>query len=514
MDSEFSPKFRNVLTMQSVRSSQRILWILGIYIALWVSSCAPPEAATPTAVKSSVPLASCQLTVQGIQTSLDARCGTVKVFENRATKSGRQIPIYFAVIKAINRNPSPDPLFYIAGGPGEASTDSYVTFHIAFSLINQKRDIVLVDQRGTGQSNPLQCALTGNGSGGAGNPEQVKNEVIKCRDQLSTKADLRFYTTSIAMDDLDEVRQALGYDRINLYGVSYGTEAALTYMRQYPEHVRSVILDGVAPTNWSLGSDSSINAQRSLDSMFQRCNEEPACKSAYPNLNSEFQSLLLSLQNQPANVTINDPLNGELREVAINADYLANTIFSMSYASETAALIPLLIHSSYIRKDYNLIASQGLTNTEAEQDQINQGMHYSVLCAEDVPFYRPSDSQQSGYLGNSSVTDLLNACAVWPRGNIPADFKQPVKSDVPVLLISGQDDPVTPPSNGEMAAQTLSNHLHVIVPGQGHMNIFRGCLPRIASDFYENGSVAKLDTACTQEILPVPFFINFSGPTP
>ncbi|MGE5224896.1 MAG: alpha/beta hydrolase [Omnitrophica WOR_2 bacterium] len=500
--------------MRMVRSSQRVLVIFGIFISFFIAACVSPQAVTPAALISTIPLSSCRLTAPGIQTSLQAKCGSLPVYENRLAKSGRQIPIHVAVIKAISRNYSPDPLFYIAGGPGEASTESYVIFHTAFSLINQKRDIVLVDQRGTGQSNPLQCTFSREGSDGANNPDQAANELLNCRNQLSANADLRYYTTSIAMDDLDEIRQALGYDQINLYGVSYGTRAALAYMRQYPGHVRSVILDGVAPPNWSLGSDSSVNAQRSLDSMFRRCNSEPACKAAYPDLNHEFQSLLQSLQNQPVKVTINDPLSGELQDILVNANYLANTIFSMSYASESATLIPLLIHSSYIRKDFNLVASQGLANSEATQGQINQGMRFSVLCAEDVPFFRPSDSEQAGYLGNSFVKDLQNTCEVWPRGGIPPDFKKPVESTTPVLLISGQDDPVTPPSNGEMAAQTLSNHLHLVVPGQGHMNIFRGCLPRIGSSFYESGSVANLDTACIKEILPMPFFINFSGPTP
>jgi pimeloyl-ACP methyl ester carboxylesterase len=447
----------------------------------------------------------------GGRAQLDAKCGSLAVYEDRSAGTGRKIDLNIMVIPAINRSPNPDPLFFIPGGPGEAAVESFGMIAPAFKRINQKRDIVLVDQRGTGKSHPLKCVIDQNDDHDLSPEQAIKAGLEKCLAQED--ADPRFYTTAIAMDDLDQVRQALGYDRINLYGGSYGTRAALAYLRQHPEHVRAVILDGVAPPNWTLGPDVARNAQHALDMIFTRCAQDKACAQTFPDLPAKFNSLLDGLSKKGDDMTITDPVTGEPRSLKVTRDNFANTVFNMSYAPETAALLPLLIDTAYQRKDLSLIIAQGLSTSEQVSSAISNGMRYSVFCSEDVPFYK-TDGPQSGYMADFFTRTISEICTIWPRGEIPADFKEPVSSDAPVLILSGEADPVTPPENGALAAQTLPNSLQIVTPGLGHINIYRGCVTDIATTFIDTGTVKGLSTACVQQITPMPFFTSFAGPQP
>ncbi|RPI33653.1 MAG: alpha/beta fold hydrolase, partial [Chloroflexota bacterium] len=253
----------------------RFLWITVVFL-LAFSACTPQQAPQPE-IKPTISLEPCQLSAPGQVTRKEAKCGTLTVYENREAGSGRQIDLRIAVIPSISRNPAPDPLFFLTGGPGQAATESFPVMASAFERIQQKRDIVLVDQRGTGQSNPLKCPVL---------DEDLENQADDAyMDFLNTcleslDADPRLYTTWIAMQDLDQVREALGYQQINLYGVSYGTRAVLTYLKQYPDRVRSVILDGVVPQDEVLGIDVGRDAQRALDMIFARCAADQACNQA------------------------------------------------------------------------------------------------------------------------------------------------------------------------------------------------------------------------------------------
>jgi pimeloyl-ACP methyl ester carboxylesterase len=189
----------------------------------------------------------------------------------------------------------------------------------------------------------------------------------------------------------------------------------------------------------------------------------------------------------------------------------------LSYSTESTALLPLLIHTAESSGDFRLLAVQSLMVSKDLNDGISEGMDFSVVCAEDVPFFTPEDAAREGagsYLGSAAADSLLKVCRTWPRGEIPADYNEPVRADVPVLLLSGENDPITPPSNAEFAARTLPRSLHLVAPGQGHGNIFRGCIPKIAASFVEKGGVDELDTGCVKDIQPAPFFTNFAGPEP
>jgi pimeloyl-ACP methyl ester carboxylesterase len=496
---------------QSMKKIQ-IAFLLGSLLLL--PACNPGAATAPP--EERIPLHDCQLSAPGSVGSLAAKCGELSVYEDRTSGSGRRITLNIAVIPAVSRNPAPDPLFFLTGGPGQAATESFLQLSPAFEQIHQKRDIILVDQRGTGKSNPLNCPILEDE-----NLEDLPSDadlsafLEECLSSLDANPAL--YTTSLAMDDLDDVRASLGYDLINLYGVSYGTRAALTYLDQHPQHVRTAILDGTVAQDIPLGQDTARDAQRALNQIFLRCEADEDCRQAFPGVRSEFVTLLENLKSQPVQVSVAHPITGKRTEYEFTADKLASAVRLLTYAPETAALLPFLIHTAQSGGDLSLLASQYLIVSDQLTDSISEGMNYSVLCAEDVPFFSPEEAEQAGsgtYLGDLTVEGLYQVCKTWPKAEVPASFKEPVQSEVPVLLLSGESDPVTPPEYAERAANTLSNNLLLVAPGQGHNVIFRGCIPSIAGDFIENGSVQNLDTACVSQIQPMPFFLSFTGPNP
>lgn len=450
----------------------------------------------------------CQIGEGNLRTS--ARCTTLEVLEDRSSPEGRIIKLFIAIIPATSRNPAPDPLFFLAGGPGEAATQAYATLSGAFAYINLKRDIVLVDQRGTGQSNPLTCKDEVNGEPATDPDHGLKDTIQQCLQGLD--ADPRFYTTAIAMDDLDQVRVALGYERINLYGASYGTRAALVYARQYPAHLRSMILDGIAPVGWLLGPDGSLYAQRALDLIFERCAETQTCSDAFPNLSADFQTVISNLKAHPTVVEYADPNSGEIITSTLTAEIVAMTLHALSYVPEGAALIPVLIHQA---SSGNLtpLTAISLEYGNDLSNSVNSGMYLSVVCSEDVPFY-PERLSNEGYLGTASTERLIDTCTLWPHQDVTANFIEPVHSNVPTLILSGEVDPVTPPQNGELALKTLTNARHLILPDHGHISILRGCIPILARNFIETASIKELNAECVDKLTPISFFINPNGPVP
>lgn len=484
-------------------------WLLFAAILPWMYT-AKAQLPGPAALV----LAPCQIGMPDSAFHMQAKCTSLAVPEDRAKPNGKQIKLRIAVLSARSSKPAPDALFFIAGGPGQASTEAFVTEAAAFDRIRTDRDIVLVDQRGTGGSNRLDCPASTE-SGDIPDDAEITHLSKTCLTQL--KGDPRFYTTTVAVQDLDTVRAALGYKQINVYGISYGTRVALEYLREFPSRVRSVILDGVVPADWNVGAEVSLDAQQALDGIFARCRKQPDCHKAFPNLANEFSLLQRGLKRRPVSVQLRDPVTGMPISQTLNWSKVAVAIRLMSYSSDTAALLPLLIHQAAIAHDYAPLLAQALIFTNSVNEGIAEGMNAAVLCTEDVPFYahdakirRDSES----YLGGKPVEALIKSCAAWPRGIMETDFKRPVVSDKPVLLISGADDPITPPANAAHAAKTLSDSLSLVVPGQGHGNAMRGCVPKLMAQFVETASVKSLDPHCVSSIRAFPFFVNFNGPTP
>lgn len=493
--------------MNELKSVRAPAWLLMLITTLSWSSSAP---AAP--LPSFTP---CQIGMPDSALHMQAQCTTLAVPEDYARPAGKKIHLHIAVLKAHTGNPAPDPLFFIAGGPGEASTQAYVQEAAAFERLRARRAIVLVDQRGTGQSNPLDCP-SGPNTVALPTPAEVRQQTETCLKQLSGNP--RFYTTTVAVKDLDAVRAALGYAEINLYGISYGTRVALEYLREYPQHVRSMILDGVVPPDLNVGETAPQAAQQALDKIFQRCAAESACHQAFPELPETFARLEHKLRQRPVSVSLRDPLTGAPLTQTLNWETAAGAVQLLSYLSDTAALLPLLIHQASVAHDYAPLLANALYLSGQVSGAIAIGMHAAVLCTEDVPFYKPAAAAQPSladtYLGAAPITMLIESCAHWPRGVMEPDFKQPVVSDKPVLLLSGADDPITPPANAAHVARTLRNSLALVVPGQGHGNAWRGCVPQLMTDFVQQASVKNLDGACVQKIRPFPFFTSFTGPGP
>ena len=425
------------------------------------------------------------------------------------------LDLHVAVVAALSLEPAPDPLVPIAGGPGQASTDFYAANVAAFEKIRRNRDILLLDQRGTGQSVPLDCDIDDDIVQGQMSAAQTLAAATACLDSLPH--DPRYFTTSVAVADLDALREALGYPDLNLYGISYGSRVAQHYLRQYPETTRTVILDGVVPPQIALGPAIATEAQKALDAIFARCAEDPACDQRFPELARRFGELRNVLAAAPAEVTLPHPITGNRDTVLFGADELGGAIRLLSYHPSTVALIPVLIHEA-ASDNLAPLASQFLMIRDNLSDSLSIGMHNAVVCTEDAPFFAgeaiTDEELAATYLGPMVLDALRTICSVWPAGVIDQGFKTPVDSAKPVLLLSGEADPITPPGFAMMAAVDLGNARLLEGRLQGHGQAPRGCMPDVMAEFVESGDPVDLDTECLDRQFAMPFFLDLSGPAP
>jgi pimeloyl-ACP methyl ester carboxylesterase len=490
----------------AIQLSRAFGW--AVVLVFWFAGCTATTSRPVVPGEPAIQLADCQLSSPAAQKGVRARCGTLAVPEDRGDPSGQQIALHVVVVPAVSRSPEPDPLFMLAGGPGQAASEAYpAILSTAFARVRRDRDIVLVDQRGTGKSNPLECDLP---EGQDTSEEEVVAALKACPGTLD--ADPRFYTTGAAVQDLDDARAALGYERINLYGASYGTRVALTYLHRYPARVRAVVLDGVVSPDFRIYLTAGQDATQAMYMLFERCRADAACQETFPDLQFEFESLLEELQAEPVEVRIADPVSGEPIAFTMTGERFAAMAFAALYAPEITSLLPLSIHVAYADGNFAPLVAQVV----AVDAGLYQGLFYAVACTEDASFIVPEEAAALGegtYFGDMSKT-MRQVCEAWPRGQLGPDFGVAVSSDVPVLLLSGQADPITPPRYAERVAQTLPNSLHLVAPGMGHGIVSRGCVPGIVADFIQAASAQGLDTACVQSIEPSPFFLSFSGPKP
>jgi pimeloyl-ACP methyl ester carboxylesterase len=446
-----------------------------------------------------------------------AECRVLEVPENPAAPHGRQIGLHVARVGAISRRKQPDPLFVLAGGPGAASGAFYASVAPAFARIQRDRDIVLLDQRGTGGSNPLDCAEPADLAGRA-SAEEITAATRTCLAALAGRADVAYYTTSLAVQDLERVRAALGAERINLYAASYGTRVAQQYVRRFPARTRSVILDGVVPIAQPMGAATAIDAEAALEDILRRCAQQVACRGRFGDPASDYRAVRAALAGSRAvAVSIADPTSGEARRLSFTAETLASVLRLLSYVPEYAALLPLLLHAG-AGQDYAPLASQYLMVERAYAETIATGMHNSVVCAEDVPFFAalPIDRAQlaATYLGTRQLDGLETVCRVWPRGAVDEDLHAPLRSAVPALLLSGSDDPATPPAYAHEVARAFTHHLDLVLEGFGHGQLTSPCVDRIMAQFLARASVESLDVSCVRAARPLAFFTSLNGPPP
>lgn len=495
-------------------------WPAFLGLIAWAGWCASSLAEGTSAPVSAprLTLEPCQLEHPSRLMALPAECGTFEVPENPAQPRGRRIELYIARVPAISRRKAPDPLFLLAGGPGGSAVDMYASAAPAFDRIHRDRDIVLVDQRGTGKSNPLNCELDEDVLMSA-TDEVVEAETRRCLESLRSRADVRYYTTSVAVQDLDRVRAALGYEVINLYGASYGTRVAAHYVRRFPKHARAVILDGVVPPQLALGPSLALDAEKALGAVLARCNADSACHARFGDPAVTYHALRSALQKKPVAVDLPDPTTGERRHMEFSSDHLATVLRLSIYTSDLAALLPLALDLAGKAGDYVPLAGQFLMMSHAFEDMLAFGMHNSVVCAEDVPFFpQTSESDRAGleqtFLGTAPLDSLRNLCKIWPRGPMDADLHAPLETSVPVLLLSGSNDPVTPPVYAEQLRPGLKDNLHVVLEGLGHGQIVSPCVDGLLGRFLASGTTRGLDVSCTKEVRPTPFFTTLAGPQP
>jgi pimeloyl-ACP methyl ester carboxylesterase len=443
----------------------------------------------------------------------NAQCGSFEVSENPQDSNSKKIALNVLRIPAVNPVPEKDPLFIVAGGPGQSAVVVAESIHRVFSDIRKNRDIVFVDQRGTGKSNPLDCDVEADDTKQLSEAEQkafAKEATTKCIEKHKDHA--AYYTTNYAVTDLDEVRDALGYEKINLWGGSYGSRVVLEYMRRYPAHMRAGVLDGAAPVAIALPWFMEVDGLAGLQAINKQCAAYSACASHYGNIVEKAERVSSKLMARTQEIKISHPRTQEKINVSLTAQDFSSMVRLALYNRDVSSLLPQVI-SDADSGDYQLFASLSyLAKSKSEMAGISYGMHYTIACNEDYALYKDKNAQDSNVFLNSNIVQLYTEiCVQWPRATLPADYWEDVKSDLPVLILSGAMDPVTPPRWGDYVKKNLTNAIHVVAPGGHHIISGDGCISQLIAAFIAKGDGKDLDTKCAQNIQPLAIHLPSSA---
>lgn len=450
-------------------------------------------------------------------TGAKLECGVLEVEENRDAPNGRTLQLAIVVARSTARSPESDPVFLLAGGPGQGAAALAPMILHKFEAIRRERDLVFVDVRGTGSSAPLACDIE--------DPEDL-SEVLgatfdldglgKCLAQYDPDLDLRQYTSVAMADDLDEVRVALGYDQVNLLAISYGTALAQVWMRRHGEHIRSAVLDGSAPLDVEVLLQMPANTERALARVIADCREDRACDASFPGLERKLAQVLDDLDSNRKLEEFVHPRSGERTRVDITRSGFVQVITAALYSDNTSSLVPLLIERAYAG-DYAPVAAMALRKASLSKT-ISLGLYLSVACAEQL--YGVNESSRRAVVTGLEVFDdhalaqLEQACARWPHAELAAAEFEPVHSEVPTLLLSGRYDPVTPAEFGEHLAANLGDARHVTVEQASHGIWHLGCAPKLISGFFSNPEPAAVDATCFDTLTRAPVFLTPNGPLP
>jgi pimeloyl-ACP methyl ester carboxylesterase len=455
-------------------------------------------------------------------------CGIVIVPESRIGLSDHEIELAVAILKSVSSRPAPDPVIYFEGGPGGSALTAVDEW--AKSALREYGDLIIFDQRGTGYSYPsLDCDewLSEEDFG----QEDADLEAI-CRDILiENDITIAAYTSAESAADVEDILDALDIDQVNLYGISYGTRLALTVVRDYPKRVRSMIIDGVYPPNVQGYEEQPINGYAAFQVLFRDCNANPECRRAYGDLEQLLLNTVDALNEEPM---IGEGEDGE--EVEIYGTDIVDALFQAMYDTNSLRLLPAQIYAASIR-DYELyIAPEGNDMTSDDDDEEgcspeecmleddgtfmpdgdSGGMFNSVECYEEVPFNSldrvfelaesiPPQIADALLLG---VEGQFASCETWGVPAAPAFENDPVVSDIPTLVVSGEYDPITPPSWGDAAARYLSRSTHLVFPAMGHgsaVDVY-DCPTSITLAFLRNPT-QSLDTSCIADMGAPDFLI-------
>ena len=433
----------------------------------------------------------------------EAMCADVVVPVDHQRPDGEAMALNIVQLPAIRSNAQSDPVFVLAGGPGQGASGVIATLYPALRKIHQQRTLIFLDQRGTGESEPLDCEL----------PEDMGVDVPidalqQCVSSLPRSPE--WYQTSHLADDTEWVRQVLGFTKINLYGVSYGTRLALTIMQRHPTSVRSAVLDGVVPFQQPIGGDFGAGVRAALEKVFVDCEATPECHEAFPNLRSEYAQVLQQLhETGPRTVVHPHSITGIQTETEVSDQVLWGVLQQLLYQGVTTSLIPYAIHNIAENDDWSTVVGW-LGNSPFEGIPI--GLYLSIMCAEDVPKIDFS-SEPAMDLGVLSTTQLKEMCAIWDVKPVVNSTEQ-WTSDIPVLLLSGANDPVTPPSYGDLTLSQLRNAAHVLVAGTAHNTIHHPCIYDMVTDFYQDVAPQKVHSECATDLKRPPFILSATGTAP
>lgn len=496
---------------------KRIVFLLG----LWLLTMLPVTAAQDTEFEPVFEPAACFFELpEGVVEGEDVECGYVTVPEEHALPHGSTIRLAAVLIHSFSSSPE-TPLVMAQGGPGGSTIDVFAELMLGpySSLFRAQRDILLFDQRGTYYSEPsLLCeesfALTrdtlDDNLASAESMEMYNQALLACHDRLVAEGiNLSAYDSVENAADVPMVVKALGYDEYNFYGVSYGTLLAFHLMRDYPEGLRSVVVDAIAPTSTNFIPAVPANGNRALRLMFETCAADPDCSTYYPALEATFLEVLDTLNTTPVIVPITDPNTGETYDMLLNGDMLASLTFSSLYVTPILPNFPKYVYEM-AQGNFSWLSIYGgdllLDATMAE------GMQLSVLCAEDSDFSADEIVVEGVYPVYEEALQLfsesyLDLCPIWDVEALASFVDDPVVSDIPTLVMSGQFDPITPPAWGELVGETLSNAYVYEFPGVGHGSLFGGLCPvSITLDFLSDPGQAP-DASCIEDMQ-----ISFTAP--
>jgi pimeloyl-ACP methyl ester carboxylesterase len=441
----------------------------------------------------------------------EALCGSLEVPEDRARPEGRRIALRVVVLRARGPDPAPEALVFLRGGPGEAVIREAARLGRELDELRNERDILLIDPRGTGESNPLPCDLW---SGGVDLSALIPLPAVeRCRRELEPRADLRRYTTIETVADLEAVRAWLGYPRLDLIGGSYGTRLAQVYARRYPERVRTIVLRAVARFGDQAPLQHARHGQRALDLLAAECAADPACARAFPRFSAEVGELLDRLDKTPASVEVRHPATDDTVRVTLTRSAAAEVIRFWLYRQERARQLPLLVHRA-VRGHLEPLAA-AIVGLRAELPRAMElGLWLSATCADGVATIPPElipAASAGTFLGDTRVREHMAACAAWPHDPAPAEFHEPLRADVPTLIFSGDRDPVTPPENAAEVARRLPRALNLVQPFGAHAGL-DACVQGLIARFVRAGSIDGLDTSCLGAEKPTDFAIEPASP--
>ncbi|REL25936.1 alpha/beta fold hydrolase [Thalassotalea euphylliae] len=465
-----------------------------------------------------------QLTTQSSKLSLEnchidgikeqIQCGTLTVPENYQAPSGQQIDLHFTVLSAIDNSNNKIPLMFLAGGPGQAATELSAMLRNRFYEVRKTHDIILVDQRGTGQSSQLKChdeAFTAKSVYESLTFDFEVSEVQDCIAEFNQ--DLSQYNSENAIRDFDAVRAALGHDKINIYGGSYGTRAALIYMRMFPQSLNSVVLDSVAPLDMRIGLFGQSGA-RSYELLLSNCQAEESCQQAFPNLDEDYQKVFNQLVVKPVELTIAHPRLGTPTKLVIDVEKFVTTIQLQLYSLEGRSIMPLVINQAAQGNFMPFVGVLAAGDEKQPRGSVYSNLLMNIACNEDFPLIAEQDWQadaNNGFARNISHRGVRLVCPLWPKYRPDASFYEPIRSDIPTLILSGKLDPVTPPENGERADQMLANSRHIVAEHLSHIVAVNDCGVGLVAKFIDELDLEGLDASCLAELPAETFMTSLNG---